>query len=407
MRIAVIGAGAAGCFAAINARQMMPEAEIVVYEGGARALAKVAVTGGGRCNLTNSFASVKHLAAVYPRGERLLKRLFKVFGHEQAYRWFEQVGVRLMVQDDDRVFPKSERAQEVVDKLLEMMRNGGVGLKTSHKVKSVVKQDGGFRLDFVPDRIQPVEADCVVVACGGFRKEGMERLLADFGLEVAEPVPALFSLNIPDAGLNRLTGISVEDVRLSVCGTRLKSEGGLLITHHGISGPAVLKLSSHGARHLAECGYRTVVSINWMGDLHEQAVREVLDELAAHHRMKQVQSVCPGRFNARLWQYFLIKAGLNPAVRWCDCGKKDKNRLAVFLTDDTYQVTGKNPFKEEFVTCGGVALSNVNLSTLECRTCENLYFAGEVLDVDAVTGGFNLQAAWTTGYVAAKSIAEK
>lgn len=407
MRIAVIGAGAAGCFAAINARRMMPEAEIVVYEGGARALAKVAVTGGGRCNLTNSFARVKHLAAVYPRGERLLKRLFKVFGHEQAYRWFEQAGVRLMVQDDDRVFPKSERAQEVVDKLLEMMRNGGVGVKTSHKVKSVVKQDGGFRLDFVSDRIQPMAADCVVVACGGFRKEEMEKMLTDFSLEVAEPVPALFSLNIPDAGLNRLTGISVEDVRLSVCGTKLKSEGGLLITHRGVSGPAVLKLSSHGARHLAECGYQTAVSVNWMGDLHEQVVREVLDELAVRHRMKQLQSVFPDRFNARLWLYFLIKAGLNPAVRWCDCGKKDKNRLAVLLTGDTYQVTGKNPFKEEFVTCGGVALSNVNLSTLECRTCENLYFVGEVLDVDAVTGGFNLQAAWTTGYVAAKSIAEK
>lgn len=406
MKIAVIGAGAAGCFAAVNVKRMMKEAKVVVYESGARALAKVAVTGGGRCNLTNSFRDVVNLASVYPRGERLMKRLLKEFGHESVCCWFENEGIRLMTQADQRVFPQSGDAMEVVNKLLELMRRNSIALKTNHKVESIVKTEDGFRLAFGSVQIASVLVDKVIIAVGGYRQGGMPDMAGICRLDIIEPVPSLFSFCIADNTLTALTGISVDDVVLSVVGTKFRSKGHLLITHTGISGPAVLKLSSYGARFLAECNYRTSVAVNWMGEMNEQVTRDVLDEFMSRHCLKQLQSVYPERLNARLWKMLLIKAGLRPEMRWSDLGKKGLNKLAALLVNDQYKVDGKNRFKEEFVTCGGIALSNINPRTLECRTCKGLYFVGESLDVDAVTGGFNLQAAWTTGYIAARSIAE-
>lgn len=405
MRIAVIGAGAAGCFAAINIKKMMAGAEVMVYEGGTKALAKVAMTGGGRCNLTNTFSEVTSLSSVYPRGERLMKRLLREFDQHDTCQWFEDAGVRLMTQTDQRIFPKSENALEIVDKLLDLTRQYAIVLKTGHKVKSVIKNDNGFELTFVSDRIKPVLVDKVVIAIGGCRREEMLDMVKDFRLDIVKPVPSLFSFCIPEPDLLRLTGISVAHAGVSVCGTKLKSEGGLLITHRGISGPAVLRLSSYAARYLAECNYETSVAINWMGDHSEEEVRRTVDETAGVHRLKQLQSVPLKPFNLRLWQYLLCKAGLRPDMRWCDVGKKGKNKIVAVLINDTYKIKGKNQFKDEFVTCGGVSLANIAMKTLECRMCEGLYFAGEVLDVDAVTGGFNLQAAWTMGYVVAKNIA--
>lgn len=407
MIIAVVGAGAAGCFAAINVKRMLPEARVIVYEGGTKALAKVAVTGGGRCNLTNTFADVEHLGQVYPRGERLMKRLLKEFGPEDVVRWFEKEGVRLMTQDDQRVFPQSGDAGEIVRTLLQLMCRSGIELKLGHRVKSISKSDGTFHLSFVSETLPAVEADKVIVAVGGCPQAERLAFLKDFQLDIIPPVSSLFSLCIREKNLTQLTGTTVEEAIVSLAGTKFKSQGALLITHWGMSGPAVLKLSSYAARQLAECNYKIALSVNWMGCTREETVHETVIHLATVNRLKQLQSVYPSSLNSRLWLYLLSKASLNPQMRWADLGKKGRNRLVVLLTNDVYQVEGKNRFKEEFVTCGGIALNNVNSQTLECRTCEGLYFAGEMLDVDAITGGFNLQAAWTMGYIVAKAIKMK
>lgn len=401
MKIAIIGGGAAGCFAAVEIKRRLAEVEVVVYEGGSKALAKVAVTGGGRCNLTNSFEGVRSVEMVYPRGARLMKRLLREFSHEDAYRWFEREGVRLTTQEDHCVFPVSQNAMEIVDKLLWLMRQHGVILKTGHKVVRI-EHDGRYTLHFSDGK--RAEADVVVVTTGGSPKiEGL-KMFDSLGLEIVEPVPSLFSFCLACNTITDMTGTVVEDVQTSIVGTKMKAHGPLLITHKGMSGPAILKLSSYAARFLHDCDYKTKIAVNWFGDANENEVVSGICQLALRHPQKQVQSVYPERFNSRLWLYFLDCAGIRHDMRWSEMGRKSLNRMAAMLTNHTFDVTGRNKFKDEFVTCGGVALSNVNPSTLECRQHKELYFAGEVLDVDAITGGFNLQAAWTMGYVVAKSI---
>ena len=411
MRISIIGAGAAGCFAAIEIKRRLPKAEVVVFESGRKALAKVAITGGGRCNLTNSFEGVGGVETVYPRGARLMKRLLKEFSHTDAYRWFEDAGVRLLTQEDHCVFPVSQDAMEIVNTLLGLMKRYGVVLKTQHRITTIepLEKDDGLEYALyvsTPSNLQSkvYESDVVVVTTGGSPHLSGLSMLAPLELEMVSPVPSLFSFCLEKGPITDLMGTVVEDTAVSVVGTKMKAEGPLLITHWGLSGPAILKLSSYAARYLNEHDYRTTISVNWFGKAHEEEVVEELGELAARHAQKQLQSVYPTRFNSRLWTFLLQSCGLRPEQRWAELGRKSFNRLASRLTSFTFEVVGKNRFKDEFVTCGGVALGNVNPSTLECRRHPNFYFAGEVLDIDAITGGFNLQAAWTTAYVVAKSI---
>ena len=404
MNIAIVGAGAAGCFAAIELKRRMPHARVCLYEAGTRPLAKVAVTGGGRCNLTNSFAAVKSLDKVYPRGAKLLKRLLKEFSHRDAYEWFERAGVRLLTQDDECVFPVSQDAMEIVHTLLRMLRVSHVDICTRHRLPCLEHLGDIYRLTFArPDMSEPiiVEADAVVVTTGGSpRPTGLD-MLRPLELEIVPPVPSLFSLCLPGHPLNGLMGTVVEHVAVSIPGTKMKADGPLLVTHWGLSGPAVLKLSSYAARMLHECGYRCRIAINWFGELKENAVARELQDLASRNSQKQLQSAYPTTFNARLWRYLVTCCKLRPDCRWGELQSGTFVRMAAMLTNHVLEVDGKNRFKEEFVTCGGVALSNVDASTLECRTHSRLFFAGEVLDVDAITGGFNLQAAWTMGYVVA------
>ncbi len=404
VEIAIIGAGAAGCFAAIEIKKCMPEATVVVYESGNKALAKVAVTGGGRCNLTNSFEGVRSMETAYPRGARMMKRLFKEFNHEDVYQWFEREGVRLTTQADHCVFPVSQDAMEIVNKLLWLMRSHGVRLKTGHRVKHIVHEER-YTLHF--SRQESVEADVVVVTTGGSPKRSGLEMLDGLGLEIVEPVPSLFSFCLTNNPITQMMGTVVEDVQTAIVGTKIKANGPLLITHWGLSGPAVLKLSSYGARYLHDSDYHASVSVNWYGGTNEHEVLEDINQLALRHPQKQVHSVYPERFNSRLWLYLLDCAGIRHDMRWAEMGRKGFNRIVATLTNQVFHTTGKNKFKEEFVTCGGVALSNINPSTLECRHHDDLYFAGEVLDVDAITGGFNLQAAWTMGYVVAKTLTQK
>ena len=416
MHIAIIGAGAAGCFMAINLKRWNPNVDITIFESGVKPLAKVSITGGGRCNLTNSFEDVKNIASVYPRGERLMKRLLHEFSHDDAYHWFEREGVKLVTQDDGCVFPQSQNAMEVVNTLLRLMIKHDVVIKTRHRVRHIQRhdvtdapmgQENGFDLHFVDSQIPTVHADMVVVTTGGQPKADGLNMLKDFVLDVVSPVPSLFSICLPNHTIREHTGTVVNDVEVCLTGTKHKASGALLITHWGMSGPAILKLSSYAARILHDNDYKGQLSVNWFGGSNEVEVGKLLNDIAQENPQKQLSTIHPYHINSRLWDHLLLQCGLNPSQRWCELSRKGYNRLVNTLTNNLYSIEGKNRFKEEFVTCGGVSLGNIIPGTLECRTCHNLYFAGEVLDVDAVTGGFNLQAAWTMGYVVAKSIASK
>ena len=402
-RVAIVGAGAAGCFAAIETARRLPEADIHVFERMKKPLAKVALTGGGRCNLTNSFAGVRSLEAVYPRGHRLMKRLLREFGHEDTMAWFEREGVELVTQTDECVFPASQRADEIVQTLLAAMRRSGVKLHCEQGVKEICPADGGYRLAF-EDR--PTEwFDTVVVTTGGSPRKAGLSFLQPLGLELVEPVPSLFSVSVEDKGLRALSGTVVENASVRLTGTKLNAQGALLITHLGLSGPAMLKLSAYAARLLHERNYQAEIAINWLGEMNEEEAWTLVNDLARQNGMKQVGNVWPTVLNRRLWQFLLQSLDLSAEMRWNGMQQKTLRRMAAQLTNHVFLISGRNPYKEEFVTCGGVALTELYPATLECKRHRGLYFAGEVTDTDAITGGFNLQAAWTMGYVAAKSCA--
>ena len=403
MTISIIGAGAAGCYAAIEAARRMPQADICVYESLNRPLAKVAITGGGRCNLTNSFQEVRSLETVYPRGARLMKRLFHTFDHRDTMRWFEAEGVPLTVQDDQCVFPRSQDAQDIVGTLLRLMKRHGIAIKTSSRAESIEPQEGGgYKISFANGGC--VSSDAVIVTTGGSPRADGAAFLNPLQLKTVPPVPSLFSFALEAHPLKSLMGIVVANVTARLAGTKFKTDGPLLITHWGVSGPVILKLSSHAARHLAECSYRATLALNWLGDMNEAEALELLKGIKEENPQKQLASAFPRQLGKRLWLYLLESLRLPAEQKWASVGTKDFRRLAAGCTNHLLPIAGRNRHKEEFVTCGGVALSEINPSTLECRRHPRLFFAGEVLDVDAVTGGFNLQAAWTMGYVAASNL---
>ena len=393
MRTAIVGGGAAGFFLAINLKEMVPEMEVTIFEKQRRVLAKVEISGGGRCNCTNTFAGIKDLSAVYPRGHRLMKRLMKSFNQRDSYLWFERHGVRLTIQDDGCVFPASQDSHSIINCFLMSAQRLGIMINRGCSVTSL---DSLNSFDFV-----------VVTTGGSPRPEGL-RWLMDKGHDIANPVPSLFSFRIDDTSLQALMGTVVENTIAYIPGANLRADGALLITHWGMSGPAILKLSSYAARLLAEHGYQLPMAVNWTA-MHDAEVFAELESFAVRHPQKQLSTINPFGLPARLWSYLVCKClGERANGRWDSLNKKELNRLANLMSGgDTYQIAGRAPFKDEFVTCGGVTLSSVNPSTLESRSMTGLYFAGEVLDIDGVTGGFNFQAAWTTAYTVALSIARK
>ena len=388
--VAVIGAGAAGCFCVAELRKTVPDLSIAVFEAAPKAMAKLSVTGGGRCNLTNSFEGIHSLAEAYPRGERLMKRALKVFSQEDTLRWFENEGVPLVLQDDHCWFPRSQKAMDIVHCLEKHLK--GVDLRFRTAVKRIVPAESGGAF------VDGEAFDYVVVTTGG-AVHGLTFLEA-MEMEVIPPVPSLFTFTIPDPHLRSLMGLVV-DASVSLPGTRFSASGPLLITDWGLSGPASLKLSSYAARYLAERQYKGELSVNWLG-ANENETRTLLQGLAARNPQKQLSNTPP--LQQRLWNHLLSRAGLRENLRWAELGSKGLNRLTAVLINDVYPLSGKSKFREEFVTAGGVALSNIDLSTLESKRHKGVFFAGEVLDIDAITGGFNLQAAWSTGYICARSI---
>lgn len=385
--IAVIGAGAAGCFCAIELKRRLPDARVTVYEAGRHPLAKVAVTGGGRCNFTNTFEHVGRLEEVYPRGAQVMKRALRVFSHEDIREWFRREGVPSVAQPDDCVFPCSQDAMQIVRTLERLMRQLGVELVCDRRIAS----------------ISELSEETIVVTAGGNSAATLRALLPD-EVGITDTVPSLFTFKISDPGLRALTGTVVENASLSLAGTSFKSCGPLLLTDWGVSGPATLKLSSHAARHLAANAWSATLLVNWLA-AGESEVRAELAALAASNPQKQVSTTHPAELTERLWKHLISRAGMRGDIRWAEMGAKGTSRLVGVLTSDSYQISGRARFKEEFVTCGGVDLAGVNISTLESKSHPGLYFAGEVLDIDAVTGGFNLQAAWSTAMVVAGAIA--
>ena len=388
MKTAIIGGGAAGFFLAVNLKEMMPEMDVTIFERSSRVLAKVEVSGGGRCNCTNSFAEVTDLSQVYPRGHRLMKRLFHEFNQEDAYQWFERHGVPLMTQDDECVFPQAQDSHVVINCFLSLARRYHINICTGRKIQSL-------------DEL--CSYDYVAVTTGGSAKGEGLHWLAALGHEIEPPVPSLFTFSIADDKLHALQGLVVEAVAL-IPGTKFRAEGPLLITHWGLSGPAILKLSSYAARHLADNQYRASLSVNWVQQREEEVQTAIRD--MSHRQPQKLLTTCnPFRLQQRLWNYLLEKAlGQRATQRWSELNKKDVNRLVNILVNDAYQIAGRAAFKDEFVTCGGISLKAVNPLTLESRHVPRLFFAGEVLDIDGITGGFNFQAAWTTAYIVARSI---
>ena len=393
MKTAIIGGGAAGFFLAINLKEMVPEMGVTIFERGKRVLTKVEISGGGRCNCTNSFAEVNDLQDVYPRGHRLMKRLMKGFSQEDAYSWFEAHGVKLTTQEDQCVFPMSQDSHTIINCFTAEAKRQGVEVCTETKIES---------LDDLSDY------DFIAVTTGGLPKAERLQWLAEKGHEIEEPVPSLFTFRIDDEKLHALMGTVVTHAIAMIPGTKLRAEGPLLITHWGMSGPAILKLSSYGARLLAEQQYKAKLAVNWTS-LRDTEVMEALSELMVRCAQKQLTSVAPCGLPTRLWAYLAEKClGERANGRWGSLNKKELNRLANMLSGgDGYELAGRAAFKDEFVTCGGVALQAVNPATLESKHVPGLYFAGEILDIDGITGGFNFQAAWTTAYTVAQAISKK
>ena len=404
MDIAIIGGGAAGFMAAIVARRTNPASKVTIFERAQKVLAKVEITGGGRCNVTNSFAAITDMKQAYPRGHKLMKRLMKTFSHEDTYRWFEQHGVPLVTQEDECVFPKAQDSHVIINCLVRQANELGVTICCRHRLVNIHRmEDGRLKLKFENGSHRVFHR--TIITTGGSPNGCGLQYLAQLGHDIEPPVPSLFTFNIKDRAFCDLMGTVVDPVVTTIPGTKLRAKGPLLVTHWGVSGPAALKLSSYAARLLAENAYKAPLAISWTGELTRQEVEENLLKLQTANPRKQVATLHPFGLPSRLWLYILSKLDIDTVKPWAEIGRKTLNRMIETLVNDQYTIAGKGAFREEFVTCGGVSLSSVNSKTLESKVCPNLFFAGEVLDIDAITGGFNLQAAWTTGVVAGQCAA--
>jgi len=394
MKVAIIGGGAAGFFAAISCKAHHPLATVHILEKTRKTLGKVKISGGGRCNVTHDCPYVSELIKHYPRGGKKLKHVFSEFGTRDTISWFEQRGVEIKAESDGRMFPASDQSQSIIDALWTQIRKDKIDLIQSCNVSELTPKEDGF--DLTIDNTF-VYYDHVIIATGGHPKKEAYDWLRKLRIDIATPVPSLFTFNLPKDKITSLMGV-VAHASVRIEGMKYNESGPLLITHWGMSGPAILKLSSWAARDLSNLNYQYNVLINWTPSISQESLKSVLS-IEVNKKMKNNN---PASLPQRLWSFLLSRSGVDPESSWLETPKKFKNKLIATLSNDIYKVSGKTTFKEEFVTCGGISLDQVNMKTMESRHIKGLYFAGEVLDIDAVTGGFNFQAAWSTGYVAGK-----
>lgn len=401
MKIAIIGAGAAGCFAAANIH-FEESREVFVFERSAKALQKVKVSGGGRCNTTHACFDVPELITRYPRGKQLLRRTLHQFSPTETIEWFKERGVKLKTEDDGRMFPVTDSSQTIIDCIWQQMMQSKVQVYYQKAIEKIERLDEGFLLHFADG--SKYEADKVLIACGGFPKEEQYQWIKATGHTIQSPVPSLFTFNVPKQSINELMGVSVPNALVKIAGTKISSQGPLLITHWGFSGPAVLRTSAIAARELHDMQYHFRIIINWLGDLNDADLKENITYIRREQGKQLVQSKNPFDLPRRLWEYQLQRSDIKEEVRWGDLPAAAQNKLVENLLRDIYEVKGKTTFKEEFVTSGGVNLSEVDPMTMESRIVPGLYFAGEILDVDGITGGYNFQHAWSSGFIAAQNM---
>lgn len=400
MDIAVIGGGAAGFFSALSCKAHHPHARVTLYEKSRKLLSKVKISGGGRCNVTNACNNIAEFAKHYPRGQKQMKKALRHFSAADTIKWFADKGVDLVAEADQRMFPSTNDSQTIVDCLLQNVQSQGIAIKLRTAIQELKQEDKRFILTF-EDKNQ-AKVDKVVIATGGSPKLDGLLWLQTLGHSIISPVPSLFTFNMPHETIRSLMGVVLDPVTVKVQSTKLEAEGPLLITHWGMSGPAILKLSAWGARVLNEKDYRFKLQVNWLGNIKEHQLRTTFSASITNIRKRKIINGNPFQLPNRFWDFIIHKAGINGDTTWADLSKKSMNRLIDTLTNDTYDVSGKTTFKEEFVTCGGVSLTDINMETMESKKCPGMFFAGEVLDIDGITGGFNFQAAWTTGFIAGK-----
>lgn len=404
MLFAVIGGGASGFMAALTAAENHPNDKVIIFEKSREVLSKVRISGGGRCNVTHQPSSPTSFAKNYPRGQSFLKKILTQFDATDTMRWFESRGVRLKTEPDGRVFPQTNSSQTIIQCLLKQADQLGVEIRTGVSVKNFEIIDNQFLLHLHNDA--PLKVDRLIVATGGSPKMQGFDWLTQHGHDVAPPVPSLFTFNTPQNSLRTLAGISVNPVEIRIPKLKLLSNGPLLITHWGFSGPAVLKLSAWGARELADLNYRFQIRINWIPGKNFDYLQSWLHDLKVKHPKQQLSAHPQFGIPARLWRWMAENAGIDRNLKLIETPHKKLNKMATQLTDGLFEVEGKTTFKEEFVTCGGIELTNINPLTMESTKIKGLFFTGEVLNVDGITGGFNFQNAWTTGYIAGKNVGQ-
>lgn len=406
MKVIIIGGGAAGFFAAINCAEKNPKAEIIILERGKSVLGKVKISGGGRCNVTHACFVPRDLIKNYPRGSKELLSPFSKFCTGDTIEWFEKHGVELKIESDNRMFPVTNDSQTIVDCLWDTTKRLKIKVLTQHQFEGIQAPNENNKHWTI--RIRNKEnmiADKVMFATGSNPR--IWKILKDLGHDIIEPVPSLFTFNINDERIKGLAGLSVPKATIEVLGTKLKSEGALLITHWGLSAPAILKLSAWGARKLNELNYQFTIRVNWLAGANIDSVLEDLQDFKENNPKKLVFANALFDLPNRLWKKIVTGAGISEKQQWANISKKNIQNLAIELTQAKFDVNGKSTFKEEFVTAGGVNLKNVDFKKFESKIHKNLFFAGEVLNIDGVTGGFNFQAAWTGGYIVGQSMSEK
>jgi len=402
-KLIVIGGGAAGFFCAVIAARMNPGLQVELVEKTSKLLSKVRISGGGRCNVTHSLFDITEMSKRYTRGQNFVKKTFHQFFTTDTISWFNERGVALKTEKDGRMFPSNDSSETIINTLLNEANSYGVDIRLNTEVRDIQSREGIFHLQLNNDR--QVTADYVCIACGGYPKLSMFQWIQNVGHSISEPVPSLFTFNIPGHPITQLMGVSVEKARVKIEGSKLSEEGPVLITHWGLSGPAILRLSAWGARELAQKNYAFTIHINWIPEYNEQSLKEAFQNFRISIAGKKIVNHVVGQLPVRFWQFLVQQAGISTEMRFADLPAKLENLLIKNLVDYILIVKGKTTFKEEFVTSGGITLSEVDPQTMMSKKVPNLFFAGEILDVDGITGGFNFQHAWTSGWIAAKMIA--
>ncbi len=404
-KLIVIGGGAAGFFCAVNAARLNPDLKVIILEKSSKLLSKVKVSGGGRCNVTHACFDIAEMMKKFPRGANFVKKSFHQFFTTDTIEWFKERGVELKAEDDGRMFPVTNISQTIVDCLLKEAKKYNIEILMNKEAKELSMVNSEWSI--ITQDSHLLTSDYLCVACGGYPKSAMFDWLKKLGHSIEAPVPSLFTFNLQGNEITKLMGVSVNDAQVKIAGSKLTERGPLLITHWGLSGPAVLRLSAWGAKELSVRSYEFSALINWIPDYNEHQLREKLQEIRFDIASQKIINKNPFGLPQRLWEYLIYRSGITENMRWADLPVKEQNNLIRNLVSQQFDVKGKTTFKEEFVTAGGIKLSEIDANTMQSKVAPNLFFAGEVMDVDGITGGFNFQHAWTSGFIAAKAISHK